>query len=501
MKNRIIYTAILVAAALCGCNMNQEPYSEVAASGGKVDDIAGLNSLLTGAYNGLHDVMYYEWAVTELRSDNTRSRANASTTQETKLIEQLDQATVTTANEWVENYWNACYATIERTNRVLANLEVAEDETVRGRIEGEAKFLRAHLYFNLVRLWGGVFLVTASTDAEQSRHMQRSPKEDIYALIEGDLEHIVDNELLPLPSEVADGDLGRVTHQAAEALLAKVYMTRYAVGEERYMKAGELLRSAYNAAAGWVDKYADIFSINNEMNPEIIFAVRYLSGNVGLGCPFGTLFGPMNNGNNVIMGSPKHFNYPSDNLIAAFNAGGGDLRKEVTLKESYYNSTTGQTVTSATTARWCDKFLSPITREYDGENDWPVIRLADVMLLLAEWINETSGPGDEAFGLLNRIRERAGLEALTSAEVSSKSMFRNAVRNERRLELACENQRWFDLMRWGTAVDTVNEYLAGEAFYAGYDYTVNPITEWQVMLPIPLSVTNINPNVAQNAGY
>lgn len=76
-----------------------------------------------------------------------------------------------------------------------------------------------------------------------------------------------------------------------------------------------------------------------------------------------------------------------------------------------------------------------------------------------------------------------------------------AVRNERRLELAFENQRWFDLKRWDVVTETINEYLSSESFYAGYTYRVNPISKWQTYLPVPVSVTNINPDVAQNAGY
>ena len=505
MKTTIKYLLFGVAAAvLTGCNLDQTPYSESPASG-YVKDLKGVNTLVIGAYNGLYDVLYYEWAVTELRSDNTRSRAAGSTSQDTKLIEQLDQGVITTAHDWVDEYWNACYAAIERTNRVISSLETIisdysseSDLKLAARYEAEAKFLRAHLYFNLVRLWGPVFLVTESKSIDEARHMQRSPKEEVYDLIEGDLAYIVENQLLPPPAEIPSDELGRVTLQAAEALLAKVYMTRYEVGTEGYAKAEDMLRGALNMSMGWVDNYADIFSIENEMNAEIIFAVRYLSGNVGLGCPFGTLFGPNNNGNNVIMGSPKQYNYPTDNLVASYKANGTDLRKDVTLKESYYNSTSNRTVTTT----WCDKFLSPILHEYDGENDWPVIRQADVMLLLAEFINETAGPNNDAFELLNRIRTRAGLESLTAAELPKKSDFRQALRDERRLEFACENQRWFDLLRWGIAVETVNEYFQKEkTFYDTYGYAINPIAEWQVMLPIPLAVTNINPNVAQNAGY
>ena len=87
------------------------------------------------------------------------------------------------------------------------------------------------------------------------------------------------------------------------------------------------------------------------------------------------------------------------------------------------------------------------------------------------------------------------------SDVASKYAFRQAVRTERRLEFAFENQRFFDLLRWGTAVSTINEYLASEPFYAAYDYVVNPIAEWQTKLPIPVSVLNINKSVAQNPGY
>lgn len=148
------------------------------------------------------------------------------------------------------------------------------------------------------------------------------------------------------------------------------------------------------------------------------------------------------------------------------------------------------------------KYLDPkMATEYDAENDWPILRVGDVALLLAELINEVDGPTAEAFGYLNMIRQRAGLAAYTSVELASRYQFREAVRSERRLELAFENHRWFDLLRWGIATTTVNDFLAGEAFFSEYNYVVNPIADWQTLLPIPLTVININPDVAQNVGY
>lgn len=499
------FTKFTKYATLCGtvlllasCNLDQYPYSEVAMDD-YVKDANSVNNLVMGTYNGLYDVLYYEWAVTELRSDNARMRVNKSTAQDTKLIEQLDQGVVQTAHAWIGSYWDACYSAINRANSVLAYLDKVEDPQLRAQYEGEARFIRAHLYFNLARLFGPVFIVTSHIGADEARQMQRSPLEDVYSLIKTDLETIVDGELLPLRQN--DASLGRADLRAAKALLAKVYMTESISSDEEYQKAANLLKSVIEDCGNPVSSaqlvaYDKVFSTSNEMNDEIIFAVRYRSGSLGIGCPFSTLFGPLNNAGNVVIGSPKHYNFPSDNLVSAYDP--ADKRKDVVLQEGYLNKTTGAWVAD----RFCNKYIdAAMSTEYDAENDWPVIRLGDVLLLYSEAMNEISGPSDEALTYLNAIRGRAGLPLYTMTELSSKYLFRTAVREERRLELAMENQRWFDLMRWGTATQTVNDFLAGESFYSAYDYVVNPIQDWQVLLPIPISVTNINDEVSQNPGY
>lgn len=492
------------------CNLDTLPYSEL-VSEEYVKDDATLNTLVLGAYNGLHDVLYYEWAVTELRSDNTRMHLNNSTSSNSKLVEQLDQGVINSEHAWVSEYWNSSYSVIQRCNNVLEYLDAAESEETRNMYEGEAKFLRALQYFNLVRLWGPVFVVTDKMTSEIARFEQRNPVEEVYDLIEGDLNYIIDNELLPMNQ--SDVNLGRADLVAAKALLAKVYATHYQVGDENYRNAAILCREVLRSprVGNPTDKsmmveYGNIFSTANEMNPEIIFAVRYLGGNVGLGSPFGNLFAPTNNGANVILGTSNNYNFPSDDIMAAYAEGEGkDVRKDVNVAESYYNATTGETVTR--NARHIRKYFNidqstnPITTQFDGDADWPVIRVADIALLYAEIINELSGPDTDAIEYLNLVRTRAGLPAYTSGDVPSRYEFREAVRNERRLELAFENHRWFDLMRWGIAKETVNNYIASEAFYSNYNYTVNPLADWQVMLPVPIDVININPKVAQNVGY
>ena len=150
---------------------------------------------------------------------------------------------------------------------------------------------------------------------------------------------------------------------------------------------------------------------------------------------------------------------------------------------------------------YCKKYTTPVTTEFDGESDWPVIRVGDIALLYAELSNELNGPSAEALNYLNMIRQRAGISPYKSSDLSNKYDFRTAVRKERRMELAFEDQRWFDLLRWNVATQTINNYLATDAFYTGYSYTVQPIQEWQTMLPIPVSVLDINPKASQNVGY
>lgn len=491
----------LFATALASCDLDKYPYSEVAVDE-YVKDAESVNTLVVGCYNGLHDVMYYEWALTELRSDNARMYGNNSTSNTTKLVEQLDQGTIGSEHEWVESYWNAAYATIARCNNVLSSTDVVSDEATRAQYEGEAMFLRSLEYFNLVRLWGPVFIVTYKTPSEVARDMQRSSVEDVYALIEGDLEKIVNDNMLP--QTMPSSDVGRADINAAKALLAKVYATHYEVGDDKYERARDLCKEVLTSdnvgnpqSADDLVAYDQIFSIDNEMNKEIIFAVRYLSGNVGLGSPFGNLFAPINNGANVIVGTCSNYNRPSDNVISTYVNEEDDIRFNANIAQSYYNSQTEVWVE----ATYCKKYTNPVTTQYDGESDWPVIRVGDIALLYAELSNEIDGPSQDALKYLNMIRGRAGLTPYSLETLNNTYDFREAVRKERRMELAFENQRWFDLLRWGNAVTTVNNYFASESFYSGYSYTVNPIEAWQTLLPIPISVININPDAAQNVGY
>ena len=275
MKNIQILIVALAAFALGSCSdfLDLKHESNISADNFN-KNTEELYASLVGCYNGMQEALYREWAMTELRSDNTRIYARTSTTAIFDVIRQLDLSTIQPINYLVDEYWAGNYHNIERCNTVIRDFAVVDDPDLRAQYKAEAMFIRSYHYFNLVRLFGGVFLVTKPITANEARYMQRSNPEAIYDLIMNDLKEIVENDMLP---DVRSGEeLGRITLPAAKALLAKVYMTRYLVGSDEYAKAKPLLEEVITAAgnpqsASDLVPFADIFNITNEMNKEIIF--------------------------------------------------------------------------------------------------------------------------------------------------------------------------------------------------------------------------------------
>ena len=395
-------------------------------------------------------------------------------------------------NTFSLSVWQVAYQGIQRSNVVLARVPGIEmDETLKKRYLAEAKFLRALHYFNLVRFFGALPLITTETTSLGDVQVPRSPVEQVYALIESDLKEAEE----VLPRTYTGANVGRATQGAAKGLLAKVYLTL----------AGNVAASPYWAQAAakakevidlgiydlWAN-YADVYEIRNRNGRESIFEVVYLTDVAGNTqsthwAPRGLPLVPANGYGTI---------RPTQSLWASFSA--QDRRRPVSFLTAYTNPANQQLVTLSISttdpalaiANWK---LADLTSRIlgGGGKSFPYMRFSDILLIYAEALSEVSnGPTAEAYTAINRVRTRAGLPALQNL---TRSQFKDAILLERRVEFSFEGHRWFDLARTERLLDAVN---AETSF--GRSPTIRPTN---VLLPIPQREVDANPALTQNPGY
>lgn len=495
MKTYILKAALLVIAVLglqsCDDALDLQPISDIGTDR-FYQNAEQLNLAVVGAYSSLHEKQRYEWIVTELRSDNTQLSFDNSQNANVPYRE-LDRFVSNPLNIYTTNYWRASYKVIGLSNNVLENLGVVTDPALAAQFEGEVRFLRAHSYLNLVRLYGGVFLITRTIPPSEARNLERKSVEEAYQLILDDLQFAYDN----LPETYDNANVGRATKWAAGLELGKALLTEGSPAN--VIRAETILRDVVSLSGKrLLTNYADVFSPNNEMNDEIYFAVRYQSGLVGLGSPFANFFSPLASENSVVTGSGDELNIPTEGMEQIYEA--NDPRARVNFSTQW---TDGRG--SVTFERFISKYNSSFANVDDAPNDWIISRHADAMLLLAEAININSGPTMEAQGLLNSVRTRS-LSGNTIPVVSMDTFFefKLVLEEERRREFAFENHRWFDLLRTGRAVVVMNSHFATDFQYNDPTQTffnTPPIPEFKTLLPIPQYEIDLNPSVAQNIGY
>ncbi len=457
-----------------------------------------LKQALNGVYGQLQGITNTAYLFGEFQTDNTTLDFNPLDRGGASGWEAFEFSTVNSGNGEIANLWNQYYSALYNVNFILERIpEATVADGPKKEVEGQLKFLRAYLYFNLVQYFGDVVLVTKTlANPNDAFDLVRSPQADVYAQIEKDLKEA--STLLPAKYTAA-ADLGRVTQGAALSLLGKVYLTR-----KQYAEAVTTLKQVTMLGYTLNANYADNFSTARENGPESIFEVQYQGDNdLGEWSNFTYVFAPRQSSNAVTGFStvvPSGRNIPTNDLIASYEE--GDKRKAASLKTEY--TLAGKVVQ----VPYITKFNNPHTIAGRTNDNWPVLRYADVLLMLAEAINEASGPTAEALGYLNQIRTRAGLAALSGL---TKETFRTAVLKERRLELAFENHRWFDLKRTMTPAQLaafMNAYGAkekanptvvrGGVAYNALDYVY---TENEYVLPIPAPQILINEKLTQNTGY
>ena len=393
----------------------------------------------------------YLWLWGDYLSDNTSFRYNPSDRGGT-AVEQVDEFVASSDNGTFNGLYQDSYSGIERSNYVLQNLAVVpfSDPAIKDVREAEARFFRAWHYFNLVRIYGDVPLITdviLTPDADPASQYPRRPVADIYSqIILPDAQFA----LAKLPKTTTAANKGRLTEGAARMLLAKVYMTR-----KNFTEATTVLTPILSLGYSLNADYAANFDPAKKNGPESIWEIQ---ADPALGYSFGFMssWTPWGTGTTIWPGGSSSrggLNQPTADLNNAFEA--GDKRKAVTI---------GSIGTGANTILYTKKFAYWDPANKANPVNFPVYRYADALLMLAECLNEASFPNDQVFALLNQVRTRAGLPAKTPANpvaalsVDSQAAFRLAIEQERQVELASEGHRWFDLVRTDRAVPVMTAH-------------------------------------------
>ncbi len=439
---------------------------------------------------------------TDDRADDINTTDNQSNNGEPF---QFTAFSLVPGNSYLQSHWTALYTPISRANLILSlidKISFAADATKTQYI-AELKFIRAYMYFNLVREFGDVPLVTDRlTSAEQATALTfREKKETVYEQIVTDLKDVVGSNL---PVVQPAGSKGRVSLQAANGLLGKVYLTM-ATTLDASGKAANLsnaktyLLACYNQKtfAGLSDiPFQDVFDVNKKAtNPEIIFQIAYKQGD--------PIYSSSIARNNQAKGETINSLYPSQgsgglftkDLLNEFET--GDVRTNFSIK--YAPATSAYFIT-----KFRDASAAAGTLGYGG-NDWILLRYADIILNLAEvslYLNDNAS----AIMYLNMVRARAGMPGYAAMQndpsyVTKYPTLKLAILHERRIELAFEHHRWHDLTRFFSPQELVAYFQAKNQA----DFDNSPLTNISTKdyyFPIPYNEYKLDPEkMYQNPGY
>ena len=469
---------------LAGCNfLDREPLGSIAPDN-FFKSSSDAEASLSSTYDALQSAGGYGQdliVMGEMPSDNCTS-TNGD-------VNALDKIIWTPNTSQVYNVYRQAYAGVNRANVVLKYVPtVAMDTARRRQILGEAHFLRALNYFNLVRAYGGVPLRTAPSESGASSdiNLARASADQVYDLVVQDLQ----SAAVQMPSS----NPNRAAKRAAYALLARVQLTR------RNWAAAQAAAQAVTGSL--YPSFKGLYPASNQAkDSESLFEVQYDGKTEG-----GNFIPDL-----VLPSPPASYSFPKFNIPTAELIAYADTVND--LRWSYR----GRTNAGRDHASYVDagkgggndrgpfvyKWTSTPTSPFNSQDHTYVLRYAEVLLTLAEAINEQVGPTTEALTPLNLVRSRAGLPQLTAAspEAASAQTLRNAIDRDRRLELAFEGERWFDLLRYArhTQADggaqhsvtalTIIQQMTGQA-------NVN-----YLVFPIPQAELNTNVLVQQNPGY
>ncbi|MFV8342619.1 RagB/SusD family nutrient uptake outer membrane protein [Flavobacterium sp. XS2P39] len=484
MKKIYISMFVLSAYFVSGCSSDYLDVDQTESISTK--DIAlfnndeGAATFVTAIYSKFLDwnMTSFSWiGLSSIASDDADKGSSPGDTGSDKDV--MDALTYNASSPSTSEIFAANYEGINRCNQALSIIPQLDqaNAALRARLLGEAKFLRAFMYFTLVKTYGGVPIVdhlpNPSSDEDRIMQLTRKTSAEVYALIESDLNDAI--AALPNKSEYAASEKGRASKGAAYALLAKVSL---------YQENWQKVVDNCNLITGYsiVSNYASMFRLAGENDSESIFEIQGTGSIPAKGIQgYSATQGARGAG-----GWGWGFNTPSQSLVNAYEA--GDVRKDATIIFAGTTLYDGRVVpTTVENPRYNYKaYSSSFTDGWETDVNIKYIRYAEVILMKAEALNELNQTSD-AIPLLNQIRSRAGLGNTTAV---SQAAVRTAIWKERRVEMAFEHDRFFDLVRTGQAAAAFA--IDGKTFVTGK----------HEVFPLPQSfITQANGLSTQNLGY
>jgi len=465
----IKYFLILFVTVLFGCGedfLERSPISNM----NEVDFYKSEKDLTTAmwsAYNSLYKLYGPESLPSffgELMSDNAYSDNTAGTVQD---YESFENHTMNPNNTLVLGYWNNYYSALYVVNNVIAKSEGA-DFASKDALIAEGRFLRALFYFDMVRAWGDVPLVTTPVGIADGYSQGRTPAAEVYAQIIADLDFAV----AKLPVKASQRFVGAANQEAANALLGKVYLT---MGNKT--KAAETLLKVYGKYS--LVPYADLWDKTKKNGAESIFEIQYKGGLSNPYSLYWAMFSPLDN--RIVTKWGAGMNQVTTDLWNAYET--GDPRRDLSIQDGY-KTAAGATVAVKFPIKWKDATAAVDGLREASDNNFIVLRYADVLLMLTE------ATGDAKY--MNEVRTRVALPLYGAAGYPAKyNTVDLACEHERQVELALEFHRWFDLKRTGRAIAVIKNSSKNITIDANH-----------LVLPIPLEVITQNPNViTQNEAY
>ncbi len=508
-QNIIIICSLVVLLGACDSGFLDIPPKSSSTEGNFFKTEEHFTQAVNDMYSSLRSLYKEEgFSMMEMRSDNTHyTRYEAARGYPSTDREKIADFLVAIENTFVRDMWKACYKSVSKANTIIDRIEDKDfSPDFTRKTVGQAKFVRAFAYFHLVQLFGGVPLQLTEVTNAEGNQIPRSSVADVYARIVADVKEAVEMlEPVTFPQN------GAITQGAARMLYAYVLMTK---PDRDYAEAEKQLTAITQMGYELEADFANVFEPAKKNGKEHIFSIQYQMGEQGQESKWLYLFMPKTASGDVLTGVENTntvddggWNVPTRQLIDLF--ADGDKRRDVSLGIAVADSPDEMLKKIEDWFSVGDpqindyKFSIPFVRKYhhahtkvrNTDDNWPVYRYSDVLLLMAECLVE-QGKNGQANTYVNQVRSRAGLEAVNEPVTAE------VVAAERKLELAFENHRWFDLLRTGKALEVMKAYgnyiKSVDAGVPSYAYDIQ---EGYLLFPIPYLEMERNPELTQNPGY